>query len=172
MNYHIRQAKVEDAHYLPLVEHRAAQIFRQFPETIWIAEAQSILPEKHLHYIINGCCWVAMNEHNKIIGFISLSMQDHNLHIDEISVDMAFQRQGVGKQLLAKCESFARAKCYNSITLITFSDIPWNKPWYIKQGYQLIKDYELTPELITFREYEVQHGLTQDIRCTMIKHLL
>ena len=83
----------------------------------------------------------------------------------ELSVDLAWQGKGIGRQLIARAADHARKVGLTSLTLTTFRDVPWNAPFYAKLGFEYIT--ELTPELREKREEEAAHGLAYNSRCAM-----
>jgi hypothetical protein len=46
-----------------------------------------------------------------------------------------------------------------SVTLTTFVDVPWNGPWYVRQGFRFLRSNELGPERQSIRERERAAGL-------------
>jgi len=80
-----------------------------------------------------------------LVGFAACHLYEQNLHLDEISVDPDFARQGIGSLLVKHIiKESERRKC-QGITLSTFSDIPWNAPFYKKFGFAELA-YSETPK--------------------------
>jgi GNAT superfamily N-acetyltransferase len=76
-------------------------------------------------------------------------------------------RQGHGTALLAQVAGYARRHNYAAVTLTTFTDIPFNAPYYAKHGYTMIADEDLGPELRALRNFEAEHGLDPAKRVCM-----
>ncbi len=91
------------------------------------------------------------------VGFARVEEVDGVAHLEQLSVHPQHARQGVGGALLeGVCEWAARAG-YPAITLITFAEIPWNAPFYRRQGF--VPLVELTPGLRDLRRHEAELGL-------------
>jgi hypothetical protein len=68
--------------------------------------------------------------------------------------------------LMQAAESFARARNLRSLTLTTFTDVPWNAPWYSRLGFELESCDARLSALVLM---EVERGLPR--RCGMRKIL-
>jgi hypothetical protein len=54
------------------------------------------------------------------------------------------------------------------VTLTTFRDVPWNRPFYERRGFEVIGEEALTPALRARREAEHEElGLDRDLRVVM-----
>ena len=51
---------------------------------------------------------------------------------------------------------------FESVTLTTYVDVPWNGPYYERCGFRWLRDAEITPGLRALREEEARRGL--DVR--------
>jgi len=57
------------------------------------------------------------------------------------------------------------------MTLTTFSDVPWNGPYYARLGWSALPEAGLPPELAAARQHERDLGLDQWPRQAMTKSL-
>jgi hypothetical protein len=73
--------------------------------------------------------------------------------------------------LLRHVEKWARTKGFPAVTLTTFSEVPWNRPWYERRGYRVLAEAEWTPGLVARREEEAADGLDPAQRVVMAKAL-
>jgi hypothetical protein len=64
------------------------------------------------------------------------------------------------------CE-WAAAAGYESVSLSTFRDIPWNMPFYARLGFRVVRDSELGPALRGVVEDERRRGLDPSRRVVM-----
>jgi GNAT superfamily N-acetyltransferase len=127
----IRPAREDDATLLPAIERSAAQSFRMSPALKWITEGDVLGEAVHLRRIRGGTCWVAVDEYDLPVGFLSAeAATERELHIYEMSVAERFQRHGLGRALLATAIEWAAAHHLAALTLTTFRDVPWNAPFY------------------------------------------
>ncbi|MBE3285759.1 GNAT family N-acetyltransferase [Enterobacter cloacae complex sp. P31C] len=164
MNIYIRPTTSDDVAALPALERAAGERFRDDPDLAWLAEGEVISAEQHLGYAERGLSWLAL-ANERPVGFLLAEAHPSALYIVELSVDLAWQGKGIGRQLIARAADHARKVGLTSLTLTTFRDVPWNAPFYAKLGFEYVT--ELTPELREKREEEAAHGLAYNSRCAM-----
>lgn len=121
----IRLAVPDEAEKLVNIEREAATLFRQIPELAWVADEQSQSVNQHLEFIVDGDCWVAV-EDQQLVGFIEVEVIAQALYISELSVDSRWQRRGIGQALLQKVIMQAKQRICDQVTLTTFRDVAWN----------------------------------------------
>ena len=168
MTDHVRLAREDDAALLPAVERSAAQSFRMAPGLGWIAEGDMVDEAVHLGRVRNGTCWVAVDEQDTPIGFLSAeAMEERELHIYEMSVIETSQGQGVGRPLLTAAIEWAVAKHLTALTLTTFRHVPWNAPLYSRLGFKVMNTPHLDARLATLLRKEVESGFAEGTRCAM-----
>jgi N-acetylglutamate synthase-like GNAT family acetyltransferase len=81
------------------------------------------------------------------------------MHIEQLSVHRDCARRGVGRSLLEHAAGRASAAGLPALTLTTFSEVPWNAPYYERCGFRQLTGSELTPGLREIRRREAAHGL-------------
>jgi len=64
---------------------------------------------------------------------------------------------------------WAAAAGYESVSLTTFRDIPWNMPFYARLGFSAVPDSKLTPALRGVLDDESRRGLDSSRRVVMRK---
>jgi GNAT superfamily N-acetyltransferase len=106
----------------------------------------------------NGSCLVAVVE-DAVVGYVEMSVVDGSGHVDQVSVMPDHQRQGVGRALMQAAEQWASAQGFASMTLTTFSHVPWNRPWYEHLGYHVLDVKEIGPGLLAIHEDEIRRGM-------------
>jgi GNAT superfamily N-acetyltransferase len=168
--YAIRPAKPEDVATLPLVEQRAV---RQFSS--WLAETGltpavledvSSLPELE-DARRRGQLWVATSSNGEVVVFAQAMILDQMAHLDELDVVPEHGRKGVGSRLLETVRAWARQAGYSKITLSTFRDVPWNRPFYESRGFSVCDSAALGPEHLALIAAERARGLRTDRRVIM-----
>lgn len=170
----IRPATVLDAKSLPDVEKFAIKSFRRLVDLGWIADAGVLSEEQHLDYIAKGHSWVAQNANGELTGFIVGDPMGESFYIEELCVVSKHQGKGIGARLLNTCMQWAYQQGYKAITLTTFEEVPWNKPWYAHLGFEKIPTRHITPELkrkLVFDDQTNTIKLKQFSRCAMQKML-
>ena len=58
-----------------------------------------------------------------------------------------------------------------ALTLTTFTEVPWNAPYYLRCGFRVLADTEITPELRAIRTAEAARGLDAWPRVCMRRDL-
>ena len=168
--FSIRLARAEDAAFLPAIEIAAGKLFLEIEGLAGIAGMHAIPEERQRALIRKGHSLVAEAD-GELVGFISTEPFRRELHIREFSVHPRMQRQGVGSVLLRAVGVDARNSGFDALTLTTFTDVPWNAPFYARHGFETVADLEAHQRLKAEIEEEVAHGLPRDRRCAMIRFL-
>jgi GNAT superfamily N-acetyltransferase len=117
-----------------------------------------------------GRLWVAV-EDDAVVGFVVVEVIDGCAHVEEVSVHPDRQGHGHGAALLDTVASWAAAEGLAAVTLTTFADVPWNRPYYERRGYRVLAEDELTPGLRARREHEASIGLDPTLRVVMRREL-
>jgi GNAT superfamily N-acetyltransferase len=169
VKYRIRLAEVDDLPALPTIEQAAGQ---QFVE-LGLAYLENItLPmEILIETQQDGHVWVITTMSGEIVGFAVVSVDKEHLHLEEIDIEPAHRRQGLGQKLIMAICNWAETRGIKTMSLSTFRDIPWNAPYYERLGFRIVPESELTEYLIGVREAEARVGLPVSQRVIMRKHL-
>jgi N-acetylglutamate synthase-like GNAT family acetyltransferase len=77
----------------------------------------------------------------------------------------------VGRALLAHAADHAREEGLTALTLTTFTEVPWNAPYYARLGFRPLPEADLTPGLREILATEAAHGLDRRPRVCMRKRL-
>lgn len=110
-------------------------------------------------------------EEGAVVAFTLMSEVDGEAHLDEISVRPDAGGRGIGRALLEHVCELAAARGYETITLSTFADVPWNAPWYARCGFERIAPEDWGPELRAKSADEVARGLDPQRRVCMRRSL-
>jgi len=165
MNYKIASARPTDLPSLPAIELAAAQLLAgHAPESV-LTETTS--QEEFVHAQRQGYLWVALAAHIPV-GFARVKVLEPMIaHLDEIDVHPDHGRRGLGSRLvMAVCE-WAAASGYQSVTLSTFRDVPWNMPFYARCGFEVIPPNALSTVLRSVVHDETRRGLDPARRVIM-----
>ncbi|MGX2992768.1 alpha/beta fold hydrolase [Streptomyces sp. JNUCC 64] len=118
-------------------------------------------------FAARGSCWVAAPDGGAPVAYLLAEPVDGALHVEQVSVHPDAARRGVGRALLDHAEAHAVAVGAGALTLTTFTDVPWNAPYYARIGFRPLTGDELTPGLREIREREAEHGLDRWPRTVM-----
>jgi predicted N-acetyltransferase YhbS len=101
-----------------------------------------------------------------LVGFAMCRPIADTFYLDQISVDPAHGRKGLGGALLRRVIRQAAALGHASVALSTFRDLSWNGPFYRRYGFREIAHHRLTPWM---RDIEATQALSMDVsqRCFM-----
>jgi len=146
--HEVRDAEDADLAQLPDVEAAADELF--VPLGITDLPAPASAGER-------ARAWRVLVVGRPVRGFAVLELLDGAVHLEQLSVDPAHGRQGIGAVLLAASVEAAREHGADRVTLLTYADVPWNAPFYARHGWQAV---EPTPALQALRQREV--GLDLD----------
>lgn len=115
--------------------------------------------------------WVATADTMAVGYALALLLEDGTAHLEQVSVDPAHGRQGLGAALMEAVAGWARAGGHRALTLSTFRDLAWNRPYYGRLGFVTVPDIGLTPALAGVRRHEEELGLDVSRRVIMARAL-
>ena len=164
--YCIRSADPEDIDDLPGVETAAAALFAAIGMDT-VARSPVTDPDVLRAAQAAGRLWVAAGGDGRPVGFALVLLRDGRPHLDELSVDPAHGRRGLGKRLVAAVCAWTAARGYDRLTLSTFTDVPWNGPFYARLGFTALDPDTLDPDLAAMRRAEAARGLPVARRAVM-----
>ncbi len=156
--YTVRPAVPSDLGALPAIEAAAAAMF---PEADLPARlrSESTPSETFAAAQEEGRLWVACASSGEPVGFALARDVDGEAHLDEMDVHPRHGRRGLGARLLREVVAWARAGRRGSITLTTFAHLPWNAPFYAREGFRVLDAHELGPELAEILHEDSARGL-------------
>lgn len=105
----------------------------------------------------DGSLLVARHSDGTLMGFCLVSERPGCRYIDQISVDPAYGRQGIGRALMQQTEADARLASAPSLVLSTFRDLPWNAPFYASLGFRPMKRHQLKPFMLEIEREQARH---------------
>lgn len=160
----VRAARREEYSLLPAIEAAADALFGEYgitvptgPKALTTIEE---LEEAAANLVVG----------DPPVGCARLVELDGMAHLDQLSVHPNAMRHGLGTALLLGAVAWAAESGYRAITLTTFRDLPFNGPFYARQGF--VELTELTPGLAAAREHERGMGLDrQSVRIAMHRNL-
>lgn len=164
-SYTITAARPRDLPLLPLIELAAARLLvGHAPESVLI-ETTSQEDLRHAQSL--GHLWVALSD-DIPVGFAHVVVREPAVaHLEEIDVDPAHGRQGLGTRLVLTVCEWAATEGYRSVTLTTFRDVPWNMPFYARLHFEVIPVEELSAALLSVVDDETRRGLDMSNRVVM-----
>ena len=165
VEYSIVAARPHDLARLPVIELDAARLLSgHAPESV-LNETTS--DEKFLGASRAGLLWVVLAD-DVAVGFALVDVIDASTaHLEEIDVLPAHGRRGLGTQLVAHVCRWAETNGFEYVTLTTFRDVRWNRPFYERLGFRVMRAADLSPALRGIVEDETRRGLDPQRRVAM-----
>lgn len=74
-------------------------------------------------------------EGSAVIAFVHVLELDQAAHLEQLSVLPEHGRRGHGRALVEAAKNEARRRGYQSLSLRTYADVPWNGPFYAHAGF-------------------------------------
>ena len=174
MTYIVRQAGRGDIRFLPDIERAASLLFKTYPGDLGLTdeiyEAVTSL-ETFQKAQQGGRLWVSVAAGGELVGFALVVELDGYAHLDELDVLPSHGRRGVGSALVAAVCAWASDTGYPAVTLRTFRDVPWNGPFYRRQGFDVVDSAALSAAHSALEALESRRGLRIDLRVTMARRL-
>ncbi|HEY5855868.1 MAG TPA: GNAT family N-acetyltransferase [Aldersonia sp.] len=150
----VRAARSTDIPRLREIEDAAGEIFR----TVGMERVADDPPPSAATlagYVDRGRAWVFDGVSAGVVaGYLLADLVDDGVHIEQVSVDPAFARHGIGAALIEHAARWGVADGRTTITLTTFRDVAWNAPYYARLGFTVIDDAALSPGLVAIRAHE------------------
>lgn len=175
----IRPATPADLPLLQDIERAAGEPFRSLGMTE-IADDEPPALELLERFREAGHAWVAEaasdgaegdGDTARPVAYLIGEPVDGAFHIEQVSVHPDAAHRGVGRTLIAYAADRARDQGLTGLTLTTFTEVPWNAPYYERIGFRTLTDPELTPGLRKIRATEAEHGLDRWPRVCMYRAL-
>ncbi|GAA2648800.1 GNAT family N-acetyltransferase [Streptomyces vastus] len=167
----IRLAAPADLPLLQNIERAAGELFRPLgmPE---IADDEPPALDELERFLQAGHAWVAEDDvTGRVVAYLIGEPVDGAFHIEQVTVHPDAGRRGLGRALIAYAAEHARDEGLAALTLTTFTEVPWNTPYYERLGFRILTGPELTPGLRKIRTTEAEHGLDRWPRVCMRRHI-
>ncbi|MFC7382771.1 GNAT family N-acetyltransferase [Sphaerisporangium rhizosphaerae] len=166
----IRMAALDELSLLQDIERAAGRSFLDLGMTK-VADDEPFPIDVLAGYQRAGRAWVKTDSGDRPVAYLLADVIDGNLHLEQVSVHPASARRGMGRSLIDHAAAYATAEGLPALTLITFTRVPWNAPYYERCGFWSLDDAELTPGLRDLRRRERALGLDRWPRVCMRRDL-
>ncbi|MFF2777608.1 GNAT family N-acetyltransferase [Streptomyces sp. NPDC058052] len=168
----IRVAAPAELPLLQSIERAAGEPFRTLGMTA-IADDEPLPLDVLEGYRAAGRAWVAVDGTDRPVAYLLADTVDGAAHIEQVSVHPEAARRGVGRALIEHLASAAREEGLTALTLTTFTEVPWNAPYYSRLGFRPLAETDpaLTDGLRAISTAEAAHGLAAWPRVCMRRDL-
>lgn len=165
----IRLAEEDDLPMLREVERAAGRPFADVGMDL-VASDEPPSPAVLREFQEAGRAWVAVVE-DVPVAYLIAEVVDGCAHVEQVTVAPEHARRRIGAGLIEALAAWAREGAVPALTLTTFTEVPWNGPYYLRLGFRYLDDDELTPGLRAIRAAEAVAGLDAWPRACMRRDL-
>ncbi len=162
----IRPARADDLPALQDIERAAGEAFRAVGMAA-IADDELPTIEVLSSFQRDGRALVATDDSDRAVAYVLVEHVDGRAHVEQLSVHPEHARRRLGAALLDRVEAWAVERGLRGLTLTTFAQVPWNAPYYVRLGFEVVPDQQLSEGLRHIRDEEAARGLNRWPRVTM-----
>jgi GNAT superfamily N-acetyltransferase len=113
--------------------------------------------------------WVSVDADDVAQGFLEAEPIEGWLHVLEVSVHPAAQRQGRARALVEAALEHARTEGFAIVSLTTDRALPFNGPMYARMGFEELGEAERPAWLTALLDREAAHGFDPRLRIAMAR---
>ncbi|MCJ0906306.1 GNAT family N-acetyltransferase [Rhodococcus sp. ARC_M6] len=168
--YAIRSARESDLIAIQSIERAAGLPFTEIGMA-FVAGDEPPSIEALREFVVSDKAWVSTDLDDKPVAYLLVEIVDGNAHLDQVSVHSDYAHRKIGLALLNHMVEWAREHDLPAVTLTTYTEVPWNGPYYERFGFRYLAETEETPGLKKIRAAELAHGLDQWPRACMFRAL-
>lgn len=150
------------------IERAAGESFRAIGMAL-VADDDPGSVEALAPYQRDGRAWVSTDADDRPVGYLLVEVVDGHAHIEQVSVRPTHGRRGLGRGLIETGRRWALARGFDTVSLTTYAEVPWNGPYYTRLGFRVLAPDRLTPGLRAIRAHETAKGLDAWPRVTMVR---
>ncbi|HEX5217704.1 MAG TPA: GNAT family N-acetyltransferase [Vicinamibacterales bacterium] len=163
--YSIALARPQDLPQLAAIELAAAQLLAAHAPASVLLETSNLDDLREAQ--ARGRLWVALAG-DEPVGFAHVKVLEPGVaHLEELDVHPAHGRRGLGSALVRAVCAWASREGFESVTLTTFRDVPFNQPFYAGLGFTDVATADLTPVFREGMQDEARRGLDPARRVVM-----
>jgi len=164
----MRPAHADDLPQLQELERAAGSSFMDLDMSA-VAKDEPPSLEVLTEYQRDGRAWVATDEADHPVAYLLVDVVDGAAHVQQVSVHPRHAGDRLGSALLDTAAAWAAQHRLAKVTLTTFTEVPWNAPYYARLGFHVLNEHELTDGLRRIREHEAALGLDRWPRTAMAR---
>ncbi|TDV52051.1 GNAT family N-acetyltransferase [Actinophytocola oryzae] len=161
----VRPAREADIPVLRSLERAAGQPFLAIGMTS-VAQDEPPSAATLSGFVAEGRAWVYEVD-GRPVAYLLAEVVDGNGHVEQVSVHPDHARRRLGRVLIDHLLEWARRRDLPAVTLTTYTEVPWNGPYYERCGFRYLTEAEETPGLRAIRAAELAHGLDRWPRACM-----
>ena len=102
------------------------------------------------------------------VGFLCYHWVDGVPYLDQLSVRRAFMRRGIGTTMIGHAKAWAATtSTVGELWLTTYDHIPWNRPYYTHQGFEVVPEADCGPEIRAILKFQRESLPAPEARIAM-----
>jgi GNAT superfamily N-acetyltransferase len=130
----VREARQRDLWLLQAIEAAADQTFVPlFGPLDWEEPSRGEWREQQPGFLL------VADHGSEVVGFAHVLWLEGTAHLEQLAVHPDHQRHGHGGALVRAAMDRVREEGHAELTLSTYADVPWNAPFYRRQGFEVIE---------------------------------
>ncbi|WEX08139.1 GNAT family N-acetyltransferase [Chelativorans sp. AA-79] len=169
--YGIRPYARDDAAALAAVETRASRLFAEHGFPSLVPDPPTTAAAFH-SFVTKFETVVSTHAGQDPVGYAVLHPLDRFLHLRELAVDPAHGRRGLGSALVRFAIARSVEEKCAGVSLTTFRDLPFNRPFYAAHGFVECPLDEAPPPLARQFFRELPSGIAPETRLLMLRRNL
>ena len=164
----IREAQAADLTEMITIERVAGEAFRHVGMAS-IADDPPATVDELTAFLKSGKAWVFSDRSGAAVAYLLAERLDDRAHIEQVSVHPKNSRRGIGAALIEKASRWSVESDLNGLSLTTFTNVPWNAPYYTRLGFAELPEIEWSAGIRHRVTVERSHGLHEWPRVVMVR---
>ena len=152
------------------IEVAAGQLFADSGMAL-VAEHDPFTIDELQGFVDRRMAWVAAPPVGSPVAYLVAEVIDGAGHVEQLTVHPDHGGRRLGVRLMDHFVGWCVGGGLPAVTLTTFAEVPWNRPYYGRLGFRVLGDDEITPGLAAIRTYEAAIGLDAWPRVCMRRDL-
>jgi len=169
--YHLRLARPGEVGRLREIEDEAGERFNDLKDIYDESLSSSFSLDEMYRLAKLNQVWAVCDGADNPVGMIIVSVRGENAYVEELDVLPEHGRRGLGSRLIEHVCNWAREQGCVRIDLSTFRYVPWNGPFYRRNGFRDLTQDEWTDDMSQIRAHETSQGLKPEARVFMRRDL-
>lgn len=151
-SFGLRIARADELQALVEIDDQASELYLQAAITLALGKDHPFVVGESVRWadaIDNKLAHVAVDAHDRPIGFLTLRLVDGEPYLDQLAVHPSHMQHGVGTALLQQAISWSAKR---PLWLTTYSHLSWNRPYYERHGFVVVPESGCGSELRSILE--------------------
>ena len=147
--YVLRLAGVDELDTAMAIDDAASLLFKRLGLVVDLPSEHPFVLGERARWrgaIAQGQLWFACHG-SEPVGFGALGRAGGAAYLEQLSVVPEHGRRGVGTMLLAAACAHLEHAGEHELWLTTYAHVPWNKPYYERQGFTVVAESQCNADL-------------------------